>query len=178
MPQKSDTVVVYPALTDISAIESYSQAGFKIIRASSKEKIFWMLKSKQETREKCQENILFNQLAMREPIFHHPDKCGSTKKDLTRLTHEKFWEVGASGNTYSREKVINILLQRYNAQNYIDIWETRDFNLIEIAPDNYLITYTLIQNESRITKRSTIWKKINKQFKIVYHQGTIVSDAA
>jgi hypothetical protein len=62
-----------------------------------------------------------------------------------------------------------------------DIWEMRDFHCLQIALDNYLITYTLIQGE-RVTRRfskgdatrTTIWQRCNNDWKIVYHQGTIV----
>ena len=45
---------------------------------------------------------------------------------------------------------------------------------LEIATDNYLVTYTLIQGE-RITRRATIWRRTIEGWKIVYHQGTVVA---
>jgi hypothetical protein len=54
-----------------------------------------------------------------------------------------------------------------------DEWEAEDFHCQEIAPDNYLLTYTLHQG-SRITRRSTIWRRTVNGWRIVYHQGTIV----
>ena len=87
---------------------------------------------------------------------------------------DEFWEVGASGKVYTREDVISTLLERYNDSHYQDIWETSDFKLIRIAPDNYLLTYVLIQNKTRTTRRSTIWRHCNCQWKIVYHQGTVI----
>ncbi len=92
--------LVDPALTNSFAIDSYSKAGFKIVSSSSKEQIFLMLRDKRFNNKL--ENITFNQLAIREPLFHHQDKCGSTKEALLNLTCEGFWEVGASGNIYSR----------------------------------------------------------------------------
>lgn len=167
-----DYAFVDPALTNIFAIESYSKAGFKIVRSSSKEQIFLMLRDKSPNNEL--KNITFNQLAMREPLFHHPDKCGSTKEALLNLTREGFWEVGASGNVYSREDVITTLLKRYDDPNYIDIWEAKDFDVVKISQDNYLITYVLIQDEDRVTRRSTIWRKQDDNWVIIYHQGTVV----
>ncbi len=54
-----------------------------------------------------------------------------------------------------------------------DIWETRDFQCREVARDNYLLTYTLVQGE-RVTRRATLWRRHESAWKIVYHQGTIV----
>jgi hypothetical protein len=115
---------------------------------------------------------ILDDLKKREPIFHHPDKFGKTKDDILRMTCDEFWEVGASGKCYSRKYVVDVLLERYSDPNYEDIWETKDFNYIEIAQDNYLLTYTLLQGE-RITKRSTIWRYTDDGWKILYHQGTV-----
>jgi hypothetical protein len=40
-----------------------------------------------------------------------------------------------------------------------------------------LLTYTLLQNKQRLTRRATIWQRTAEGWKIVYHQGTIVQDA-
>lgn len=73
----------------------------------------------------------------------------------------------------SPQDVIAKLLLRYNDPSYQDIWETSDFKLVQIAPDNYLLRYNLVQNK---TRRSTIWRKVNGQWKILYHQGTVIED--
>ena len=72
------------------------------------------------------------------------------------------------------EYVLNLLEERY-ANPQEEKLETKDFKCQEIAKDNYLLTYTLLQGE-RITIRATIWRKYNNDWKIVYHQGTIVED--
>lgn len=117
-------------------------------------------------------NKILDELKSREPIFHHPKKFGKTKEDISKQMCGEFWEVGASGNVYKRQDVIKILLDRYEDTNYQDIWETKDFEIIKIAQDNYLLTYILIQNKTRITRRSTIWRLENGDWKILYHQGT------
>ena len=94
--------------------------------------------------------------------------------DFERMTDERFWETGASGKRYSRAFVLDTLEQRH-AHPAEDAWETRDFHCMEIAPDNYLLTYTLLQRE-RMTRRATLWRRISGGWKIVYHQGTIVED--
>ena len=114
---------------------------------------------------------VLNELIKREPLFHRPE-FGTTRRDFENMTIETFWEVGASGRRYSRKYVIDTLELRHS-QPHEDIWETRDFHCLEIALDNYLITYTLIQGE-RVTRRSTIWRRCASDWKIVYHQGTIV----
>ena len=118
---------------------------------------------------------ILTQLAAREPIFHRPE-LGTTQADLEKMTTEDFWEIGASGRRYSRAFVLDVLEQRRAAQN-IDEWETSDFYCRRLAPDLYLLTYTLLQNKERLTRRSTIWQSTSDGWKIVFHQGTIVQDA-
>lgn len=117
---------------------------------------------------------VLEELKAREPIFHHPDKFGRSKQDVMDMTCDKFFEVGASCNVYTRESVIDTYLERYSDPNYQDIWETKDFKVTQIAPDNYLLTYILIQNKTRVTRRSTIWRNCGGKWKILYHQGTVM----
>lgn len=116
---------------------------------------------------------VLNELRQREPIFHRPE-FGTTRTDFENMTEPVFWEVGASGRLYSRQYVVEELEKRSVNQTE-DIWQTRDFYCLEIALDNYLLTYTLIQG-TRVTRRSTIWRRTIQGWKIVYHQGTIVED--
>jgi hypothetical protein len=112
-------------------------------------------------------------LQQREPIFHRPE-FGTTRQDFEAMTLDDFWEVGASGQRYSRAYVLDVLEERFRHPTY-DEWETSDFHCREIASDNYLLTYTLKQGE-RVTRRATLWRHTAEGWKIVYHQGTIVAD--
>lgn len=116
---------------------------------------------------------VLNELIRREPIFHRPE-LGTTRADFEAMMEPTFWEVGASGRRYSREYVLDELERRY-ASPAEDVWQTRDFHCLEIAADNYLLTYTLTQGD-RVTRRSTIWRRTAQGWKIVYHQGTVVED--
>ncbi len=119
------------------------------------------------------ESKILEELKSREPIFHHPEKFGKTKQDIENQICDTFCEVGASGNVYTKQDVLDTLLTRYNDRNYQDIWETKDFELTKISADNYLLTYVLIQDRIRVTRRSTLWQRVNDSWKILYHQGTI-----
>ncbi len=115
-----------------------------------------------------------DELMQREPIFHRA-AFGTARKDFEKMTAPEFWEVGASGRRYSREFVLNVLEERYeNATE--DVWEIGDFQCQEIAADNYLATYTLIQGQ-RVTRRTTIWRHTPDGWKIVFHQGTVVQQS-
>jgi hypothetical protein len=116
---------------------------------------------------------VLEELTAREPIFHRPE-LGTSREDFEGMTEPDFWEVGASGRRYSREQVLNTLEKRFS-KSHDDPWEARAFRCREIAPDTYLLTYTLIQGP-RVTRRVTIWRRQLTSWKIVYHQGTIVAD--
>lgn len=110
-------------------------------------------------------------LAAREPIFHHPE-LGTTREDFEAQTIEDFWEVGASGRTYTRETVWAVLEARY-ARGDDDPWETSRFQCRALGPDTYLLTYVLRQGDRR-TRRATVWRRAEAGWQIVYHQGTLL----
>ena len=99
---------------------------------------------------------VLKELAAREPIFHRPE-FGTTRADFERMTAKDFWETGASGRRYSREFVLDELERRSSAPHEV-VWEAKEFLCRELAPDIYLLTYTLLQNQ-RKTRRATIWQR-------------------
>ena len=115
------------------------------------------------------------ELAAREPIFHRVE-FGTTRTDFEQMTMPDFWEIGASGRRYSREFVLDELERRF-ASPREDIWDTSDFRCQRIAEDVYLLTYNLLQDGKRRTRRTTIWKNTTEGWRIVFHQGTIVEGA-
>ncbi len=118
---------------------------------------------------------ILEELIRREPIFHRPE-FGTTRADFESMTADDFWETGASGQQYTREFVLDVLEKR-SADPQQEIWETSEFRCRKLAEGIYLLTYTLLQNHTRRTRRATIWQKTAEGWKIVYHQGTIVSES-
>lgn len=111
-----------------------------------------------------------------EPLYHAacPD---ATPEDFERLVSPDFWEVGASGNTYSREFALHALQHRATTPNNA-MWQTSDFAIKQVSSDVFLLTYLLTQ-PIRHTKRLTVWQNVdNQHWQAVYHQGTVVSDYA
>lgn len=115
------------------------------------------------------------ELSSREPIFHRPE-FRTTRADFERMTAKDYWETGASGRRYSRQFVLDELERRFSVP-HSDVWETREFHCRRLSEDTYLLTYTLLQDNQRLTRRATIWRSTPNGWKIVYHQGTIVQDA-
>ena len=115
------------------------------------------------------------ELSRLEPISHWPPS-EMTRANLERMTVEDFWEVGASGRRYAREFVLGVLEQRRTAPQS-NVWKITDLHCRKLAGEVYLLTYTLLQDNVRLTRRSTIWQKAAEGWQIVYHQGTVVQDA-
>lgn len=84
------------------------------------------------------------------------------------------WEVGVSGRRYTRAFILRSLAERPPADAGSLGWRSYDYALRRVGPDTYLFTYTLRQGE-RVTRRATIWERAADGWRILYHQGTIVS---
>ena len=122
------------------------------------------------------EYVVLQELERREPIFHRRE-FGITREDFDRLTDVGFWEVGASGRRYDREHVWAVLEKRYASDptGQLDAdWTASEFELREIASNTYLLTYILEQG-GRSTRRMTLWQRRAGDWKILYHQGTLIS---
>jgi hypothetical protein len=115
---------------------------------------------------------VLEELRAREPIFHHPE-FGTTRADFDNMVAPDFWEVGASGRRYSRDSILDELERRYAGEYVEGPLEATDFHCSKLADEIYLLTYTLFQGE-RKTRRATIWQRVAADWKIVFHQGTIV----
>ena len=117
---------------------------------------------------------IFEELRRREPIFHTA-KFGTTLVDFERATAPDYWEVGASGRRYSRDFILHTLLQQRPPIDAASAgWQSSDYGLRRLGPDTFLFTYTLRQAE-RLTRRATIWQTTAEGWRILYHQGTMVS---
>ena len=116
---------------------------------------------------------IFAELRRFEPIFHR-EAFGKSIEDFRRRMAPGYWEVGASGQRYDRDFILKTLGHNLPVDAEAAGWKCSDFGLRMLGPDAYLFTYTLDQN-GRITRRSTIWEKNDAEWRILFHQGTIVS---
>lgn len=120
---------------------------------------------------------ILEDLRGREPVFHRPE-LGTTRADFEAMTEAEFWEVGASGRRYSRGHVLDVLEDRHQVASHLaleDTWEATDFACRQLGSETYLLTYTLLQGQ-RKTRRTTIWRRVDGDWKILFHQGTVVED--
>ena len=113
------------------------------------------------------------ELSAREPIFH-TKRFGRNLEDFERGTAPDFWEVGASGRRYSREFILGMRRKDTLVDADEAGWKATGFGLRQLGPDCYLLTYTLDQ-VGRLTRRATIWERVAEGWRLVYHQGTVVT---
>ncbi|MGD9990946.1 DUF4440 domain-containing protein [Pseudonocardia sp.] len=118
---------------------------------------------------------VLGELVAREPLFHRTE-FGTTRADLEAMTAPDYWEVGASGRVHDRAFVVDVLLQRYAADEP-DPWSAEGFACRPLGPGTYLLTYTLTQG-TRVTRRATVWERTDagSGWRALYHQGTVVTD--
>jgi hypothetical protein len=110
---------------------------------------------------------VLGELSRLEAMFHWPP-ANMSRAALEEMTVEDFWETGASGRRYAREFVLDVLEQRQTKPEPA-AWETSDFYCRRLAEDLYLLTYTLLQDQTRLTRRVTIWQRTADGWKMVYH---------
>lgn len=114
---------------------------------------------------------VLKELTRLEPLFHAAAR-DATPQRFEELVAPEFWETGASGRRYSRAYALGVLESR-SSDPAEAAWRTEGFHVSEIAPGHYLLTYTLYQS-GRVTRRATLWRRTDGNWKAVYHQGTVV----
>jgi hypothetical protein len=116
---------------------------------------------------------VLEELSSREPIFH-TERFGRSLEEFQRSTAPDFWEVGASGRRYSREFILGMRSRETLVDADAAGWKATGFGLRRLGPDCVLLTYTLDQ-QGRVTRRATVWERAGEDWRILYHQGTIVT---
>ena len=116
---------------------------------------------------------VLDELSSHEPIFH-TKRFGRSLEDFERGTAPDFWEVGASGRRYSREFILGMRSKDTLVDADEAGWKATGFGLRQLGADCFLLTYTLDQ-VGRLTRRATIWERAAEGWRLVYHQGTVVT---
>jgi len=92
-------------------------------------------------------------------------------QELDELLADDFLEFGSSGNSYDKKAIIDSV-KRFNTSNSIQLSVT-NFKIKLLASDVLLATYkTFRYNDSKYALRSSIWKKNEVSWQMIFHQGT------
>jgi hypothetical protein len=85
------------------------------------------------------------------------------------LLHPEFLEFGSSGRVYTKDAIVQMMVQETPG-----VVKIRDFDVREVSDDVALVTYRTIGIEGRETLRSSVWLRRESGWQIVFHQGTKV----
>ena len=92
----------------------------------------------------------------------------STRKsvdNLAALLADDFIEFSSSGRIFNKQQTIASLQLESPVQRTLSEFKTQ-----QLAPDVVLVTYKITQPTCSL--RSSIWKSIDNQWRMVFHQGT------
>jgi hypothetical protein len=100
----------------------------------------------------------------------------SSPDELAGLLADEFFEFGASGSVWTRQQVIEGLPREQKTQPARELI-CNDFSVHWLAESIALVTYRgtrRIPSEAKELHylRSSIWKRINGQWRMAFHQGT------
>lgn len=149
-------VFVDPDKENVAAIHAYEKAGFKKVNQDANK--VWMIKD-QLTEIIYQRERSLLSFSVR-----------TSKEALNKLIADDFVEFGASGKIYNKQDVLDSLPSE-TARTYI----IKDFKVKELGEDAALATYKIVEDGMQ-SLRSSIWKKINGDFRMIFHQGTRSKD--
>ncbi len=99
----------------------------------------------------------------------HKNEVRTDAEKLNVLLSDDFFEIGTSGNSYTKNDILNRLPneEAYEVKSY-------DFELREIA-DNVIQVFYKTESLGRKSFRNSIWLNDNSSWKMVFHQGTKLS---
>lgn len=93
---------------------------------------------------------------------------------LDKLLADDFMEIGASGRIYLKVDTLASLPAEVGDWTY----HLSDFALRPISPDTVLATYHLVTfrkgASERKTLRSSLWRNESGQWRMTFHQGTLI----
>jgi hypothetical protein len=93
--------------------------------------------------------------------------------ELNEHLADDFLEYGSSGNTFDKNAQLDAVRDDQTVTNSIRYTVT-DFNIRILASDVVLATYrSLRHNDGKLFLRSSIWKKVQGKWQMIFHQGTL-----
>ncbi len=93
-------------------------------------------------------------------------------KDVAELLADDFVEIGSSGRIFDKQATIDGLQHESPAEISLTDYQARI-----LAPDVVLVTYRAVRSASAPAQttqslRSSIWKRLDGRWQLVFHQGT------
>ena len=90
---------------------------------------------------------------------------------VRELLHDDFIEFGSTGRVYDK----NILVEMLRTERPSTV-VIRDFTVRQLASDTALVTYRTVGQSGQEARRSSVWVRQDRAWKMVFHQGTRISN--
>ena len=94
----------------------------------------------------------------------------SSRDQVEEFLHADFTEIGASGRLWSRAEMIELLQDDDPDGEPI---ADSEMNATLLPPDLVLLTY-VSDHSGRRARRSSIWRRTDGQWRVLFHQGTLL----
>ncbi len=106
------------------------------------------------------------------------DEVRASQEKLNALIHDDFLEYSQSGGSYGKQAVLDAF-KGYMPDDAT--YKTKNFNVRLLSHDLAQVTYETIsipKNDTikRKALRSSLWKKGDNEWQMIFHQGTIKND--
>ena len=98
----------------------------------------------------------------------HKFEIRSNVNRLNELLAEGYFEIGASGNSYTKKDILTRLPDEETREI-----KSYDFEVREITEEVIQIFYKT-ESTTRMAARNSIWLKVDSSWKMVFHQGTLL----
>jgi hypothetical protein len=108
-----------------------------------------------------------------EEALHRPE-IRRSRAALEELLAEGFIEFGSSGAIYHRDEMIDLLVEDDDSGDGELL--SYDYSLISISSEAVLLTYRtkrIGNGHERHVLRSSIWKRVGRRWRMLFHQGTV-----
>lgn len=117
---------------------------------------------------------LLNKLRAAEESHLRPD-IRADLDQLNDILDDAYLEIGASGNRFTKQDVLNALPDESPCTRTID-----QFEATQLAPDLFLTTYRIKKQSSEdqpptSSRRSTLWLHDRGTLRMRFHQGTPIN---
>ena len=118
-----------------------------------------------ESEDAIQRHLITLETRLFEPEVRH------STSEAAKLLADDFVEFGSGGEKYDKQAIIDALAEEPPVKIAMS-----DFEMKLLSPDVALVTYraSIIRDNQPVREslRCSIWKMMNGEWKMVFHQGT------
>ncbi|WP_076589416.1 DUF4440 domain-containing protein [Vibrio ostreicida] len=113
-------------------------------------------------------------IIIEQEVALHQHEVRQSPREITRLIHPEFKEVGRSGESFDFVSIMTLMQDEKTASGYV---HAQDFECVRLEPSVQLLLYKSAWvdesgKKGEFTKRSSLWTFTGENWQLKYHQGT------